>query len=272
MEIKSQIYPVRVNIMTYKDDATIIEYCIRSIFAVFRDHDTKVFVYDDSNHPMDESIINNIKDMDNVYYEQTTFERNKNLNGRPCIAGMLELFKKNAVPGGLNIKIDPDTILLHSRCFNEFMMVRDSSYMCCLRPGSYYSGMCYAFKSDVIDNTIALFNSEYCNIPDVYGPEDYFIGTIMSTASLPKLSLLLMNWNDRAQEGAICGWNYKCPNDEEHFRMYYQLFQFVSVGNWFKYPGLTKADRVIPAKGLCEMVENTPDIPGITCSNAKVWI
>lgn len=264
-------YKVIINIMTYDGDQNVLPFCVRGLLKVFEKNEKEIYIMDDSNHPMAEEVVKSVKALSpSVHYETTTFERNHNLNGKVCCVEMVKKFKEHSEEGALNLKVDPDTIVMHRRCFDEFMSMDNSGYMSCQRPGCYFSGVCYGFKTDVIDKALQLIKQ--FPIPYEKGPEDYCIGVAMCAGALPRLSVLLSPWNEKSKEGSYCGWNYSCDLNEKIFKMYYELFQYVSVGNWFLTPGLTKEDRVAPAAGLLKMVESIPDEPGKTSSLQKIWL
>lgn len=257
--------------MSYKGDQDILPYCVRALLSVFKDNDIKIYVMDDSNNPMADYKVNELTQIsDKISYEKTTFERNRNLNGKPCCIGMVEKFIEHAEEGSLNLKVDPDTIICHRRVFDEFYNNPNTAYGSCSRPGCYFSGVCYMFRTEILEKTLELIKE--FPIPEDRGPEDFSIGVAMCAASLPKLAVLMAGWNQKAEEGVVTGWNYLCPNDNDHISMYYKIFQFVSMGNWFMYKGLTPFDRIQPAKMLCEMVEKTPDLPGKTCMMNNIWL
>lgn len=264
-------YPVRVNIMTYKGDQNILPYCVRSILKVFEKHDTKIYIMDDSNNPMNDEFVDEVANISSsVIYERTAFERNRNLNGKVCCVNMIQKFLEHSVEGALNLKVDPDTLIAHKRIFDEFYHNKNTAYASCSRPGCYFSGVCYMFRTEIIERALKIIDT--FPIPEKTGPEDFCIGVAMCAASLPKLATLVNAWNYKSDEGVVCGWNYNCPNDEKHIDLYYKKFQFVSFGNWFKYKNLTLNDRIKPAKMFCEMIEKNKDIPGVTDKAIGLWL
>lgn len=251
-------YLVVVNIMTYKGDQEILQYCLRSLLKTFEKNPLEIYIMDDSLHPMDDRNVRWVKKLSpSIHYEQTTFERNKNLNGRACIEGMLEKFIEHANGRtALNLKIDPDTIVCHKEVFDEVFNAQNSWYASTTRPGCHFSGILYMFRTEPLEQALKL--ARQFPIPDVRGPEDYIIGLAISAASLPRLSLMIDVWNDAAKTGLACAWNYNITEDHytEMIPFYGKVFQFITMGNWFIHPGLTPAARLKPAEELVKWLEN----------------
>lgn len=250
-------YLVVANIMTYKGDQEILEYCLRSILATFKDNPLEVYIMDDSLHPMDDRNIRWFKKLSPcIHYEQTSFERNRNLNGRAAVEGMLGKFIEHAAGrDALNLKIDPDTIICHREVFDEVYNAANADYAATTRPGCHFSGILYMFRTAPLEKALEL--ARQFPIPEVRGPEDYIIGLAISAASLPKLSLMLSVWNDAEKKGLSAAWVYSIPKDKYGVMIpiYYHLFQFITMGNWFLFDGLTPAARLKPAEELVKLVE-----------------
>lgn len=250
-------YLVIANIMCYKGDQEILEYCVRALLGVFKNNPLEIYVMDDDNNPMDSKNVRWLKKLSPcVHYEQTHFERNRNLNGMPCIVGMMEKFIEHANGrDALNLKVDPDTIVCHKEVFDEVYNHPNSGYASTTRPGCHFSGVLYMFRTEYIPRALELVKT--FPVPDHIGPEDYIIGLAISAASLPKLSLLIEVWSEHSRRGAAAGWHYAISKERYHEMIphYYKLFQFVTMGNWFVHAGLTPADRIPPAEGLVKLVE-----------------
>ena len=188
-------------------------------------------------------------------YEQSTFNRNHNLNGRECIYGMVDEFiKHSAGRDGLLIKLDPDTMILKPQIFDEFMANNATEYMASTRPGCHFSGICYCIKTDLLEGGKKALDNLY--IPLDKGPEDYIIGLAMSCASLPYLSEMITVYGgaDNVKTSAV-GWNYASNNLDEGSEMYYKTFEIVTYGNWFMHQGLTKLDRCKPMEIMLKVQE-----------------
>ena len=248
-------YLVIVNIMTYKGDQEILQYCLRSLIKTFEKNPLEIYIMDDSLHPMDDRNIRWAKKLSPcIHYEQTKFERNKNLNGRPCIEGMLAKFIEHANGRkALNLKIDPDTIVCHKEVFNEVYNAQNSWYASTTRPGCHFSGILYMFHTEPLEKALEL--AKAFPIPEMSGPEDYIIGLAISAASLPRLSLMIDVWNDAARTGLACAWNYNITDLGQMIPFYGKVFQFITMGNWFIHEGLTPAARLKPAEELVKWLE-----------------
>lgn len=256
-------YPVIVNIMTYKGDQEIIPYCVRSLLKIFEKNPLEIYVMDDSKNPMNGRNVRWLKNLapNKIFYEQTSFERNKNLNGMPCVVGMMEKFIEHANGrDALNIKIDPDTIVCHREVFDEVYNHPNSGYASSTRPGCHFSGVLYMFKTEYITRALELLKT--FPVPDHTGPEDYIIGLAFSAASLPKLSLMIDVWSDESRKGAACGWNYGIEKAKypSMIPFYHKMFQFITMGNWFASPNLTSADRIPPSEALVKYIENRKEV------------
>lgn len=256
-------YLVVVNVMCYKGDQEMLPYCVRSLLKIFENNPLEIYVMDDSNNPMDKRNVRWLTKLapDKIFYEQTTFERNKNLNGMPCVVGMVEKFIEHAKGrDALNIKIDPDTIVCHREIFDEVYNHPNSGYASTTRPGCHFSGVLYMFKTQYLPKALELLKT--FPVPDHTGPEDYIIGLAISAASLPRLSLLIEVWTNESRRGAAAGWHYGIPKEKygEMIPFYHKLFQFITMGNWFAHPELTAADRIPPSDALVKLIENRKEV------------
>lgn len=264
VDIEDANYLTVVNIMTYKDDGDILYWSLRALFSVFKGAPLEVYVMDDASNPMTDEMRESIIGLDpRIRYEVTTFERNRNLNGRTCVKGMLRKFVEHeAGRECLNIKMDPDTVLTRKRLMHEFWNFKNTAYCASNRPGCYFSGVMYMWKSGVAERALRLIESDMLdNMPDNRGPEDYTIGILLSVASLPRLSTVIRAWDNDAKKGFSAAWSYApSMNDETKRRRmvsYMRLYDFITMGNWFihRKDGVTKADRVEPTRFFAEAVE-----------------
>lgn len=232
-------------------------FCIRSLLTVFEGRQLEIYVMDDDKNPMDGGYVENMLSMSPaVHYEQTSFERNKNLNGKACIEGMVEKFIEHAAGReALNIKIDPDTIVCHTTVFDAFYANRDASQAATTRPGCHFSGILYMFRTEPLQRALELIRE--FPIPVERGPEDYIIGLAVCSAALPKKALMISVWNETSKVGVACAWNYGIPKEryDALIPLYYKQFQFITMGNWFLHEGLTLEDRLLPARMLMKEIE-----------------
>lgn len=267
VDIEDTHYLTIVNVMTYKEDGDMVYWCLRSVLDVFRKVPVEIYVMDDSNNPMDAVQVERILSLDPcVKYERTTFERNRNLNGRSCVVGMMEKFVEHAAGReALNIKIDPDTILLGRRIFNEFWNIENTGYCASSRPGCYFSGVVYMWKSDAAERALEIINKGGIDhLPEDKGPEDFIIGVLLSLGALPRLSTLIRSWDNDAKKGYSAAWPFSITEAQHDscVALYYKLYDFVTMGNWFAYreKGITKEHRIKPAKALVELYESNNKI------------
>lgn len=245
--------------MTYREDQEILEYSIRSVLNTFKQNPLEIYIMDDDNNPMEEEYIEKYKALsDCIRYERTTFDRHRNLNGKTCVVGMIEKFIEHAAgrEDVLNLKIDPDTIICGRRLFDEVYNAPNSEYASTTRPGCHFSGIMYCFRTRPLKEALRLVKE--FPVPDHKGPEDYIIGLAISAASLPKLSLLISVWNESARDGVSAAWNYdiKEENFNELVPYYCNIFQIITMGNWFLFKGGTKKDRLLPARLIIEELES----------------
>lgn len=262
VDIEDTNYLTIVNVMTYREDGDILYWSMRSVLAVLGKYELEVYIMDDDNNPMTEEQVSRVIALDpRIHYERTTFERNRNLNGRSCCIGMLEKFVEHAAGRDcLNMKLDPDTILTRRRIYNEFWNFKNTAYCASSRPGCYFSGVMYIWKSDAAPKALELMKSDYLNhVPTDKGPEDYIIGILLSVASLPRLSTLIRSWDNDAKKGYSAAWPFSTPKEhyEQMADLYVQIYDFVTMGNWFVHrdKGITKEDRLVPAQMIVERIE-----------------
>lgn len=121
--------------------------------------------------------------------------------------------------------------------------------------GCHFSGICYAIKTDILENTRKMLDN--FQIPETKGPEDYIIGLAASAAALPKLSGMMSVWHEGDRFADCVGWNYQCGTSSENIAGYFNAFGIVTYGNWFLYNGLNRHSRVEPMKLMLKHMQNT---------------
>ena len=99
---------------TYSHDQDMLQYSIRSINMLKSQYDIDIFIIDDANMPM--SFI-----PENVIYIKTSFNRNRNLNGKECLIGMIQEYEKifQYCDYDWCIKIDSDVYVNHLDWLND---------------------------------------------------------------------------------------------------------------------------------------------------------
>ena len=118
---------------------------IQSVRAFRSAGGTKVAIFDDASKPLDEKTVAVI---DPDLREKTTFNRNGNLRGWPCVFGELDCMEKVCVELGGDgcLKIDSDTLVL------SFGWISDDAPMSGCMPGeqAFLHGMCYHLRLDAL--------------------------------------------------------------------------------------------------------------------------
>lgn len=232
------------NVFTYNEDQDVLPYCVDAVLKVFKDN-CKIFILDDNNHPMDESIVDGIVKKDNcITYRKTTFERNHNLNGKECCLGMMEqyILNSNGDKEGVTVKLDPDTIITSYNIFEEFLN-EPTNYMGSHRPGGIFSGLVYCIKNHILEKQLEIL--KMVDFPMNRGPEDVCLGLIASLLSMPEQPKIIRDWNP-VTGGNATAWNYENEVNEMVAKVYFKNFDIITMGNWFLYKNLTKHDRIKP--------------------------
>lgn len=251
-------YKITITCFCYKGDEEVLPYCLKAADNAFKDRDLKICVIDDHTAPISEEMVERLqKELTCEFlYEQSTFNRNHNLNGKECIYAMVDEFIRHSKGReGLLIKLDPDTMILKPDIFDEFMANDSTEYMASTRPGCHFSGICYCIKTELLEGGKRALDNLY--IPLDKGPEDYIIGLAMSCASLPRLSEMITVYAgaNNVKTSAV-GWNYAMDDLVNGSEMYYKMFEIVTYGNWFIHPGLTRLDRCKPMEKMLAVQES----------------
>lgn len=124
---------------TYKDDMALL---VRSIESVrLADPTAKIAVFDDSSNPLP-------KDPVADYCVRTNFARNGNLNGLPCVEGILNCFKEACEHFGETkiTKVDSDVILIKPAPLSDLPF-----WGCELYHNMTAAGPCYALTLDCVN-------------------------------------------------------------------------------------------------------------------------
>ena len=254
-------YRVVVNVFTYRGDQKVLEYTLRALLSLFSRNPLEIYIMDDSSNPMEESYVEKYLNLSkSIRYEKTYFNRNRNLNGRDCIVGMIEKFIEHAKgQDALNIKIDPDVIVTSKIPFDELYNSPKSHYASIVQPQCHFSGGCYFFKTEALKNVLQIVLS--FPIPNNEGPEDYIIGLALCASSIPKISLMFHAWNYQNDEGVAAAWNYGI-NESSYDSMiayYRKKFFFIILGN-YPFFGLTSEARLKPGRKFAELIESRTEL------------
>lgn len=130
------MYDITIVCFCYKDDEFVLPFSLKSANTVFGDN-LKIALVDDDDNPIGPTTIEKLKNdlTCEFVYEKSKFERNKNLNGRPAVNGIVDSFIKHSNGrNGIVIKLDPDTMILKRGLFDNFMLDNNMEYIASCRP------------------------------------------------------------------------------------------------------------------------------------------
>lgn len=145
---------IAVNVFTYRADAVCLGQCLRALHAL--GYPLDVYVWDDAANPLPFA-------PSGCHYETTDFPREGNLNGIPCVRGILFCLLRSARMSEADyvLKIDSDTCLLSLR-----HILRDiAEHPDCVcgyrvsRTENYISGGAYTIPARALYDMILALNT-----------------------------------------------------------------------------------------------------------------
>ncbi len=153
-------------IFTFGGDAACLGACLTALDRL-RDqgHDLAVLVADDSRNPLPYPPAG-------IEYIRTDFERRGNLNGRVCVASMLQLMRDFAHRTGADcvVKLDCDTVV---NSLDWIDLTQTMSGWQLAEDKDYCSGMCYAIRAEALGDmhswAVAHNNLLAYNVPEDIG-------------------------------------------------------------------------------------------------------
>lgn len=256
-------YKITLVCFCYSGDENILPYSLKSANNTFG-KDLKIVLIDDDNNPISSTTLDNLKKTltCDFVYEKSSFNRNKNLNGRECVLGEIDYFIKHTKDReGLLIKLDPDTMILKRDVFDTFMRLENVDYASPVSPiqhRSRFIGMCYAIKTRILEAGKKILHS--FEMDEINAPEDHVIGLGMAAASIPNFAFKMESNNSDDKITDFISWNYDCQINEPNIKMYYDKYQVITYGNWFLHNGLVKDDRIEPMKEMLKYQEKNINV------------
>lgn len=246
-------------IFAYKGNAAQVPVCVRAIQRLRPQARVVVVAEDDGGEYAS-----------GLTVIRSTFDRQRNLNGREAILGILGAMIQNAGEANWVWKVDPDTVLLNDAVMNvgESRLAGyayPADYVHVGRTGVPLLGCCYGMEIGLAKDTLdSLAGTHVC----VGMPEDVAITSAAYDLSNGKRHALPVN---QSPPYAMHFWRWASPLPIERYR----TASAVNLGN----PGGTLAqqielaDRLIdqmPARGLGDIVAKVTAAVGIKpCRGCK---
>lgn len=191
----------------------MIGHCIWSVTRFAGIPPERILVADDAANPMLKVDRDKLTSL-GVKVIETTFDRNRNLNGYPCVFGVLDVMDDAAEELGAThvLKIDPDTMLFSPEIVDRLDGGAVGSIGGAVGevPNKLFYGMSYILRSDIIKRALDFVSKSTSEkltaILDGNHrlPEDYTISSICSIIS-PSTHVTIPFTSGR---GFHCSWPY----------------------------------------------------------------
>lgn len=143
----------------------------------------RIHLFDDSLDPLREKTVQWLKDNLDCTYEQTSFDRKVNLNGKECIVGELDCMRRamdaDNNTDGYVIKIDPDTIILRFNLVQE-AIDKGAKWVSHSSTKGHFAGMFYTMHRSILE--VVQRNASACEFPERCA-EDETIGSLCYIAA-----------------------------------------------------------------------------------------
>lgn len=143
----------------------------------------RIHLFDDAKDPLREHVVKQLQELTGCTYEKTTFDRNKNLNGKECIVGelecMMKVMRENNNQTGYVIKMDPDTVVLRANLVLEAMN-NGAKWISHNSMKGHFAGMFYVIHWDILQKVYD--NAKVMQFPDNCA-EDETIGALCYIAA-----------------------------------------------------------------------------------------
>lgn len=199
-----------------------------------------------------------------VRYKQTSFDRQRNLNGIDCVRGLVTEYLEAAELDGNNdgfiVKLDPDTIVLRGEHLQEHMEAGAEMYASTTERG-LFSGACYAASVAVMKRVQKAVQTDgVLSTERNYVPEDCTImGLVYALCCGGKYVFIWTRQFPEAQRyfGAFDVRTIQTDKYQEHVDMVASECRIVTLGNT-GLQHLPKAWQVIMANDLLEARKRYP--------------
>ncbi len=107
---------------------------------------SRVHLVDDAGDPLPPALVEQLKGLhQGVSYQQSDFDRKKNLNGEAAIRGIVSTMTDLALRDDADvvIKLDPDTLILRAEVLLSAFLQGGCTWFAATSQHGLYSGMCY---------------------------------------------------------------------------------------------------------------------------------
>lgn len=236
-----------VIIFCYSGDADLLPLCVASAARALPS--SPFILIDDAVNPLPEDVLAGVRAAHpgKIAYKQSTWDRGGNLRGKQCIKGMLDemIRAADATSAGIVVKLDCDTLLINAGWIEQFAqsqaMIAGSP-----RPGTWFSGICYALKSCLLPRL-------WCTCAGQIAPdacEDVVIGGLALALSSPHDPMTLPPQSEACPHGRWAAYNYQ---DDITPELYARRYDVLTVGN-AALDGLPLSARVAPMRAIWEAV------------------
>lgn len=191
-----------------------------------------VFIFDDASDPLPQSAVDILSKMAGVYYRVSEFARNKNLNGKEAVVGVLSCLqqacKEDENDDGYVIKTDPDTLFLRpQQTFAE--LDKGVAWLTHPTQRKFFSGMFYALSVDHLSNVIK--NAMNMIMPD-NAEEDLVVGSLcyIATHKDPRNIVWINSWSSENNH-RFCAFQTDKWDDHNYISEVASKAHILTVGN-----------------------------------------
>lgn len=171
---------------------TIVVFCYRGEEEILpmslgRAHaalpEAHIHLFDDTLDPLKETTVEMLKERTGCAYTQTSFDRQRNLNGKECIVGelqcMLNAMDADDNQDGYVIKMDPDTLILRPNLILDAIDA-GAKWISHNSMKGHFAGMFYAIHRDILEQVYT--NAQVMVFPE-HCAEDETIGALCYIAA-----------------------------------------------------------------------------------------
>lgn len=227
---------LNINIFTYKNDEDLLIYNVKCIDSQNLPN-LSIHVIDDENNPISEKRKNELLLINkNIFYRQSKFERNGNLNGKSAVIGILEeLISSSDNEEGYSIKLDTDTLILNPN-FLKNIYEHNLALFATLRPGNIPSGILYCLRNNILPKLLNVCNT--IELPK-HCAEDVTILSLATALTQDENIWIIDGQHEKNVNGTISGWDYDKPERILYDNRFFEHYEVITMGNWKFYENLT---------------------------------
>lgn len=171
---------------------TIVVFCYRGEEEILpmslgRAHaalpEAQIHLFDDDKDPLRPDTVAMLKERTGCTYRTTTFDRQRNLNGKECVVGelscMLQAMDEDNNKEGYVLKMDPDTFILRPNLFLD-AIEQGAKWVSHNSMKGHFAGMFYAIHRDILE--VVYNNAQVMTLPE-HCAEDETIGALCYIAA-----------------------------------------------------------------------------------------